>query len=749
MALLLGIIALGATLRLSFLDHPPIWGDEAATFGRSSGTFGELMARLQTAGFAPMHYELLWWIGQHALLTPFMLRLVPAITGTLMIPAMYWLAWHFLGRRAALLAALLTATNAFLLNYSRDAKMYSPFWFFAVVHVAALLWWLRARDPLSWLAWLAAGTAMVGFDALGWIVVFVELLIVLTAPRGNWISFLLLLVPLLLIAAIDWCMTLGMAILAVLIAGNVLEGWYKQAAIALVTVAALRWLWLLGSWLMRRRRAFEAARNMRDVPEAATEFAPTERALLRVRIVPLLGRFRWPPIALFLLGILIMLAGPVGYYCDFNRYLSKIDSHGWHGTGIDWVEPYNAGRDGLSLVAFTASAFVDSWEWPRAVDIERIGVRNLRLLTAGTLAIAAVLALGALPHPWRRGICPAAHIGFTHALLWTLIWLTLPAFGFYLVSMRDAVGPEAWLKMAHDFFADPIHLGIAIVFLLGWFFVVGHNWKTRVLRSLGAILTVALVLAAMQGLYLVYPMLDALLSSKSDSWQQHGSVWMPRYVAVILPAALIVMTALLFNLPSKPLRWTCIALVIAVNLSIHACRVFAGNEQPSGLMAADILSSQASDRGDQSLRVYFDPSIPTWGAEPGSTSLYSSSIKYYITILSPRPTSGPVNEVLADQMHPSIRPHRFIPMSFTTFLATDVLHLPKLKRFVVWRRLEPGQIDMTDEVLQLLSGRWRCVAEERFAVRDHWRWKDNCTLQRRTYVRVEPPPQEADAINAR
>ena len=134
---LLAITILGAILRLAWLDHPALWGDEALTYGRVCGTFGQLLDKLEEAGFAPLHYELYWWIAQHARLTPVVMRLVPAIAGTLMVPSMYWLAVQLAGRRAALLTSLLTATSAYLLNYSRDAKMYSHFWLFCVLNMAS------------------------------------------------------------------------------------------------------------------------------------------------------------------------------------------------------------------------------------------------------------------------------------------------------------------------------------------------------------------------------------------------------------------------------------------------------------------------------------------------------------------------------------------------------------------------------------------------------------------------------------
>jgi uncharacterized membrane protein len=332
---------LGAVLRFICLDRPSIWYDEAATFGRVSGTFPELMARLQESAFSPLHYELCWWIGQHTLLTPFMMRLVPATTGTLMIPAMYWLAAQLIGRRAALLTALLTATNAFLLSYSRDAKMYSPFWFFAAVNVAALLWWLRVRTPLSWCLWISSGTAMVGFDALGWITIAIEMLIVLTTRNANWLS-LLRLIPLMMVSSVIWCLTLGVLVSSILFAAHGFDNdILRKIAIAVIAVAILRVVWLtVGFWLGRRQPP-KVSSQRSDVIEApplpqaphvhaglqpgsvkASDLPPwiiplfqwpTERSLVRPWIAARVAAFRWPPIVLFVFGLLIMLAGPLVY----------------------------------------------------------------------------------------------------------------------------------------------------------------------------------------------------------------------------------------------------------------------------------------------------------------------------------------------------------------------------------------------------------------------------------------------------
>ena len=102
---LLVVTILGGALRFIRLSHPPLLFDEAATWTRVVGSFAELLDILRYDGFAPLHYEIYWVMARFVRLTPEMMRLVPAISGTLMIPAMYFLARQMASPRVAALAA--------------------------------------------------------------------------------------------------------------------------------------------------------------------------------------------------------------------------------------------------------------------------------------------------------------------------------------------------------------------------------------------------------------------------------------------------------------------------------------------------------------------------------------------------------------------------------------------------------------------------------------------------------------------
>ena len=120
---LLAIVVLAAMLRLYALDRlpPGLYHDEA---------YNGLDALNVLRGQHPIFFEANngrepWFIYLVALSVSFLgrsplaIRLVAALLGILTVPATYWMVRELLGRREALLAALVTATTFWHLNLSR------------------------------------------------------------------------------------------------------------------------------------------------------------------------------------------------------------------------------------------------------------------------------------------------------------------------------------------------------------------------------------------------------------------------------------------------------------------------------------------------------------------------------------------------------------------------------------------------------------------------------------------------------
>ena len=183
------ITAAAAVLRFAWLDRPCLWGDEALVYWRTCGTYAELLAVLRTDGFPPLHYELYWLIVRlvGGVPGPAAMRAVPAACGTLLVPAVYFVARQLLSRRASVVAAMLTAGSAFGLFYSRDAKMYAEAWLAMTAAVGCLLAWLRTGRLTWWLAWVAAATLAAGFQSLTLVsTVGLSPLLLLSGRRVHW-----------------------------------------------------------------------------------------------------------------------------------------------------------------------------------------------------------------------------------------------------------------------------------------------------------------------------------------------------------------------------------------------------------------------------------------------------------------------------------------------------------------------------------------------------------------------------------
>jgi hypothetical protein len=707
---LVAIIIAGAVLRGIALDRPPIWGDEAMTFGRVCGTYRELVASLGHWGFVPLHFSLLWLIGQFALLRPALLRTPPAVFGALTVPALYWLGRELAGRRAALLVALLGACNAYLLSYSRDAKMYADFWLMVTLNVAALLWWLRVRNPLAWWAWVATGVAMLGLQLQGLMVLTLELLIVLSAPRANWPSLLWLLVLVL---------------------------WLPLAALLVI-------LQPLTTLLYRRN------------PKLGRILLP--RGPIGQFMRRKLATFAWPPLALFIAGTAIALAAPIAYFTVANHYMEKIDTRGWRGTGLDWVGEYNEGRTAPELPLYTATAFLTSWEWPRASQMDSVNVRTRRLLCGSCIAIGALLALGVFPwrsrRRWARCAAPADstddHRPISdpgplrwRPMLWLSIWIFLPAYGCYLLSLPRGVTPaqvharpQDWLTALWELATAHRAWTIAASAIAALCVVLSASGFRRQAAGFGRIvLTIAVPLALCALLAWARVPLDQYAHQHWGSpWDEHESVWMPRYLAVSFPAVLLATALLLLRLPTRPVRIAAVAFLLIVNVSLYAARVCAYSEPPTDLIAADITASQ-NPNGSERTFCKMDTIGVGFGA-PGSGLLHSIPMNYYLCIDSGKPSDPSQIFAVRDKATIYSPPLLF---GMAIYVHHAVATNPNLRRVIVWDVLPPGQIDQTDKVLDALTG-WRRVQDDLFPVRDHWTWRDLYVCRRRVYERAPLPP---------
>lgn len=910
-ALLLFTI-LGGVLRFVALDRPVLWGDESATYGRIAGTHRELLDQLSDDSFfTPLHYELYWWLAQgmpywgefgneraievwkrgadgllvvprvtekkvirdfvptHRLIepgiemTPFMMRLVPALAGTLMVPAMYFLARQLFGPRISLLSAGLVCCSAYLLTYSRDAKMYMHFWLMCTLNMGCFLWWVRSRTVMGWLAWVATGLAMLGLHAPGAVLLGLQLLIFLTAPRHHLSKFWTI------IKTLFW---------------------------------ALGWPIVLGYDLLRRRFNLIAWVTIREYARAP---------------VRMWRDFRWPPVIFFALGLWVIATPTLRYYAEFNRksdeVVSEASEFNLDKMGIGWVEPYNRGRSLDDLLLYTSSAYLMSWEWPRhfvdgpgpKTDDQRyVPERTFKLLSSATIGLLGLMALGLIP--WRRIFCPArARLErmtqdravwapfVRRRALWVGAWLVVTAFAFYANStarpafVLDAVSSialkeppnvtwprhlrkppnvsawdylfmrEAWLpafdavdtKLQAN---DPVVVSLNVparpdlrgkpgVSLSGRFATIEQNLRipesgtvelpllnkpVRLAGRTGPSAANAITNAYRNAGYEPEGQAEVWLlhGAWSQAWQKYAagftkdnlattrlwiigasvamligllvwrrryvwrttarlavativvlvavgvvtllprfadkSVWMPRYVAVLIPAFFLTCAVLIARQPAWWVRAITIGLFVIVNLAQFYGRVFTPTEPPTDRMARDVVDSQpktvlASNPEKPTFRAYTnferEESAPTRnrrrygdnysGPEPAGGTLFTGAGSYYLRIYAKKPS--PAEQIRNGSYAQNLRTWRDINPDT---IEREMKQSPEVKRITVWTGIDVDQVDLTDPIGDKLKGTFHRVSDEVIPVFDHWNWmrggghvnddRPRWNVRRREYVRI-------------
>ena len=259
-------------------------------------------------------------------------------------------------------------------------------------------------------------------------------------------------------------------------------------------------------------------------------------------------------------------------------------------------------------------------------------------------------------------------------------------------------------------------------------------------RSVKA-LQLALVLAIMLGLcFAAYCYFDHLredfrlrtLAADPDAdwlgmWKERWrSIWVPRYVGVIWPALGLAMAALFMRLPTRPLRWGAIALLLGVNLANSLGRIVLNTERPTDLMAGDIV---AGDGEGSAIRTFLS-NAAIMDNFPG---------RYYLCLAS------------GQQFKPMEFKNRFAAVSgiqvrdganartIRAELDRAAAGGHSLDRIIVWhiRGVDPPDLptDADDEILKALGPSWRRAAPQMLYVWTHMLWARAAPCRRVEYFR--------------
>jgi hypothetical protein len=208
------------------------------------------------------------------------------------------------------------------------------------------------------------------------------------------------------------------------------------------------------------------------------------------------------------------------------------------------------------------------------------------------------------------------------------------------------------------------------------------------------------------------------------------AIWNPRYIAIIFPAIAVGLSAMVMRLPTRPLRYLAIAIILGANLAQAWGRMFAGSEPRIDLIMADIVKA---NEPKSDVRTFVQSGAMT--AHPAGGVPQNLPGRYYGSILT----------------HRLIRPHDFtngqlaqatLKLTYPDYSgpgsAVSAARSPDVNRIIVWERMRerPDPKDMEkDDVLTALGSGWKKLSDGFYPVRYHWNWSELYISRRREYTR--------------
>ena len=716
--ILLAITVFAGVIRFSHLERPPLLIDECFTFWRTCGSYGQLVETLRDDGFVPLHYELLWWIkqgmplGPHVHIvrdglfqTPFIMRFIPALCGTLMVPVMYFVARQLFGRATSLLAAFFTACSAYAMFFSRDGKMYAPAWMLAALAVGSLLWWLRTRRSTAWLAWVAAGSAAAGVHVVTMLLLVLAPLFLLTQRRMHWRQGLLMLAGAMLIAA-------GPA------------GYY---------LTFNRW----------------AERSGGLVPGVTAEPAPDAN---------------WGASGLGWIGDREIGANEA--FRSLSAYLTAYEWDGHH-SFLNWgYRPNWVSRTGIACVSVICGLLVlGALPWPRRWRLYRgVNFDAPEPSWRAALWLACWIVLPAYGFFYCRSYDDAASPGDWLAMAgawwgerwWWIVLATVALAGVATRWCRagDVLGGIVVLAVVTIIVlfaidkADDVRMvdwlgaslrDAALIFVPAalWMFS-GNSNRERLAAALRFAIVLGVVLSLCAGAHATWDSLRAASMARHPEIVWH-SIWHTRYIGVVLPAVWIAAAALVMRLPTRPLRIAAVILIIAPNLANGIARFNAQTQVPYDRVFIDVWLAKPGSN----VRTYFDLEGQVFGASGFPKQAYWRPEAAYNAALAGRLATTPP-EFRAGKDWPFVYGpfvERFAKwVEYRPYTSAASIHSdlnPTVDRVIVWNIDRMFQTTAADYQRQL-GPTWRTTSDESIGVWWFWNWTQQLSFHRCEFTRVAP-----------
>ena len=143
----------GLILRFYHIDSNSVWLDEAITLKLSILPVPVMWQAILSDNSPPLFYFI-----EHIMLqfgnSEFILRFIPAIAGTMTIPAFYFLGKEFHSRGVGIVAAALLAFSSYNLFFSQEARAYSVV---LLIFSITLIYYFKAFRTNSLQHWILCG----------------------------------------------------------------------------------------------------------------------------------------------------------------------------------------------------------------------------------------------------------------------------------------------------------------------------------------------------------------------------------------------------------------------------------------------------------------------------------------------------------------------------------------------------------------------------------------------------------------
>ena len=185
------LLVAAAGLRFHDLSEKTVSHDEAVAANNSRDSLSEVVSNTRCCNSSPILYPLVLYGVQKVEISPFSVRVAPALTGVLTVAALLFLLPRAgVSRRTAFLAALPATLSIAAIRNAQGAREYSVDALLAVLLIAGLLWYLRdGRKALLCVALFLAPLLQYGLVLFGAAVMGAAMLLppppTLAAPEGN------------------------------------------------------------------------------------------------------------------------------------------------------------------------------------------------------------------------------------------------------------------------------------------------------------------------------------------------------------------------------------------------------------------------------------------------------------------------------------------------------------------------------------------------------------------------------------